>query len=505
MKSLSMVNGPGSLSHNNRTGVHLPVNVDPDRVKDNVVLVEPQTIQEAYDLLFAESARQYNEGLRSDRQYDCYYEKLFKQSPDNANSIVNAPQRGRPAGSKKKPIVQKSYYEDLMQIGKKEDTGVGTPDAEVAKNALIDWFNGSDALGIPSYQERNPNLHVFNAVIHMDEATPHMHIDYIPWYESMRGQSVQQGVNRALEACGHGSRDDPDIRNNYRLAERKVFEEICNHHGIEVKPAEPGRGYSYVPDEYREKMQATDNRIAEQQEEIKLNQGEIVSSRKEAQEAKQQLTEVNTALAGSEQQLAENTERKQRQDTRYLQNNKIIEDQVTRVKGLTDDRDELTTGNEALAATRIALERSVSDLRRQKEQEELEYQEAQKRTELATQEYQAVASDVDDMVGLQSRLKSNISKMDANIAVLSKAEENLKKPKQKTFRDGIMYCFDWLMKNYPGDKNKSVFTKMFSALMNEQDEKDRIMKEAEKISAEYDAWEQHELTRKEKDYGPSFR
>ena len=31
-----------------------------------------------------------------------------------------------------------------------------------------------------AFQERNPHLRVFNSVIHMDEATPHIHIDFVP-------------------------------------------------------------------------------------------------------------------------------------------------------------------------------------------------------------------------------------------------------------------------------------------------------------------------------------
>ena len=45
-------------------------------------------------------------------------------------------------------------------------------DAKVASEILDEYAR--------SFQERNPNLYLFHAVLHMDEATPHLHLDYIP-------------------------------------------------------------------------------------------------------------------------------------------------------------------------------------------------------------------------------------------------------------------------------------------------------------------------------------
>ena len=44
------------------------------------------------------------------------------------------------------------------------------------------------------FRNRNPNFYVFNAVLHMDEATPHLHIDYIPVGHYKRGQDTQNGI-----------------------------------------------------------------------------------------------------------------------------------------------------------------------------------------------------------------------------------------------------------------------------------------------------------------------
>ncbi|WP_330645250.1 plasmid recombination protein, partial [Clostridioides difficile] len=60
----------------------------------------------------------------------------------------------------------------MVQVGNMFDSAVGSEQGEICKQILNDYMK--------SFQERNPNLYVFNAVLHMDEQTPHLHIDYIP-------------------------------------------------------------------------------------------------------------------------------------------------------------------------------------------------------------------------------------------------------------------------------------------------------------------------------------
>jgi hypothetical protein len=78
---------------------------------------------------------------------------------------------------------RKSFYEDLVQVGTKDDCGCGTPNGDIAVKCLTEYMNG--------FYERNPNFHVFNAVLHVDEATPHLHINYIPVGHYKRGLDTQ--------------------------------------------------------------------------------------------------------------------------------------------------------------------------------------------------------------------------------------------------------------------------------------------------------------------------
>ena len=68
---------------------------------------------------------------------------------------------------------EKLFYEAIFQIGNKEDTNVKRNYGELVKQILDEFMRG--------FQERNPNLYVFSAHLHMDEETPHLHIDFIPY------------------------------------------------------------------------------------------------------------------------------------------------------------------------------------------------------------------------------------------------------------------------------------------------------------------------------------
>ena len=225
-KSISMCEGKGSLSHNNRE--FTAKNIDSSRTVDNIVFVQ-QDLGEAYDQLFGEAIEKYNaRQKRNDRRIPDYFQHLFNRSP--SASVIT--------GTNK----QKSFYEDLVQIGTKDDTGVGSPDAESAIACLREYMEG--------FQERNPNFHVFNAVMHLDEATPHLHIDYIPVGHFGNGIDTRNAMAKALEEMGHGK--DANAINRWRLSEWEVLHQICIAHGIEISEPKKSRGYSYTVQEYGE-------------------------------------------------------------------------------------------------------------------------------------------------------------------------------------------------------------------------------------------------------------
>ena len=150
-----------NLKHNNRTMNEKERTKNPhinwDKTKGNYYLVQ-KDLREIYHEQFDEALEKYNaKQKRSDRKIKNYYDHIKK--------------------SKKTALQQ----EMIIQIGDK-DTYPTEESKEVGATMLKNWFEG--------FQERNPQLIVYNAAIHMDEATPHMHLNFVP---------VATGYKRGLE------------------------------------------------------------------------------------------------------------------------------------------------------------------------------------------------------------------------------------------------------------------------------------------------------------------
>ena len=239
-KRISFGQGKGSLTHNNRE--FTAQNVDPFRTPDNITFV-CQPIAEAYDYLFKESTERYNaKQTRNDRKILDYYEHLFGVKP--CNTVRTAADK------------RKSFYEDVVQIGKREDSGYGTEDFELVADCLKEYMAG--------FQARNPNFYVFNAVLHMDEATPHLHIDY----HYKRGQDIQNGIAQALKEMGYGTGKNAIAR--WRTAEVEVLNKICREHGIEPLEPEKARGTLTVSEYKEQRIQADKLAVQNEQKQAEI-------------------------------------------------------------------------------------------------------------------------------------------------------------------------------------------------------------------------------------------
>lgn len=269
-KRISFGQGKGSLTHNNKE--FMADNVDPLRTPNNITFV-CQPIAEAYDLLFKESTERYNaRQKRNDRKIGDCYEHLFGCKPCNTVK-VNA-------------LDQKSFYEVVVQIGKREDSGIGTEDEQLVADCLKEYMEG--------FRNRNPNFYVFNAVLHMDEATPHLHIDYIPVGHYKRGQDTQNGIAQALKEMGYGEGKQAIAR--WRAAEVEVLNKICLEHGIKPLALEKARGTLEV-EEYKEQRRQADA-LAEQNAQVKAELGEKREILKAVKEKTSKLAEIDSIETG---------------------------------------------------------------------------------------------------------------------------------------------------------------------------------------------------------------
>lgn len=198
--SISFRIDEGVIEHNNR--VFIAKNVDGERVQDNITYCRTD-IREKYDELFGQALAEYNaRQTQSSRRIPDYYEHLKKSS------------KGKP------------YYEIVVQFGDMESCGQGSGKWEEAKLMLDDYMRG--------FEKRNPNLKVFNAVMHLDEATPHLHIDFIPIAHKVeRGLSVKVSMKGALKEQGFTSANR--LQNEWAAweeRERGVMVDILHTHEL---------------------------------------------------------------------------------------------------------------------------------------------------------------------------------------------------------------------------------------------------------------------------------
>ena len=200
-RTISAMVGKGSITHNNRD--FIAENVDGERTKNNITYCN-EKIQDVYHELFDEALQKYNEKqTRSDRVIADYYEKIR-------------------TGKHQIP-----FDDIIVQIGDKDTMGAETENGELAKKILDRYMH--------DFEKRNPNLRVFSAHLHMDEATPHLHIDFIPFTtNSKRGLETRVSLKKALEAQGFigGSRSDTEW-NQWVASEKEVLSQIMLEHGIE--------------------------------------------------------------------------------------------------------------------------------------------------------------------------------------------------------------------------------------------------------------------------------
>lgn len=164
-RTISAMSGDGVVAHNRRT--YFAENVDPTRTHLNIEYCYTP-IEQAYHNLFDEALAEFNaKQKRKDRCIENYYEKIC-------------------SGKQEKP-----FYEVIFQIGNREDMAAASENGELAKTVLDKFYH--------SFVERNPQLHVYSAHLHMDEATPHLHIDFIPFTSgSKRGLSTRVSLKQAL-------------------------------------------------------------------------------------------------------------------------------------------------------------------------------------------------------------------------------------------------------------------------------------------------------------------
>lgn len=210
-KTISFPKGKGHLTHNNRE--FISNNVVPERTDWNRIYIQ-ESLEQAYEKCFGQALMEYNAGQkRKDRRKENYLKEIEN------------------SGNK-----EKTFYENIVQIGKKDDTPVVGADGKLTEEAkaaieILEQY-------AKTFQERNPNLYLFNCVMHLDEATPHLHIDYIPVANGYKtGMKTRNSLTKALQQMGFAKavskKENETVA--WQQRERAYLTELCQEKGIDVE------------------------------------------------------------------------------------------------------------------------------------------------------------------------------------------------------------------------------------------------------------------------------
>lgn len=275
VKTISFPKGKGHLTHNNRD--FISKNVVPERTSWNRIYMQ-ESLEQAYDKCFGQALQDYNAAQkRKDRRKDNYLKEIEN------------------SGNK-----EKTFYENIVQIGKKEDTPVVdengnlTEEAKLAIEILEQYAK--------TFQERNPNLYLFNCVMHLDEATPHLHIDYIPVAHGYKtGMETRNSLTKALQQMGFAKavskKENETVA--WQQRERAYLTDLCREKGIDIEVLGIQRDSLTLP-EYKAAMREVEA-LEQQAEEMEIHNRELAA---QAGELVRQIDELEARDKSNHELLA---------------------------------------------------------------------------------------------------------------------------------------------------------------------------------------------------------
>ena len=200
-RTISVMVGKGSVNHNSRKFKAENVNGERTHLNNDYC---NESIKKVYHTLFDDALKRYNDKqTRADRRISNYYEK-----------IRNSKQ-------------EKPFHEIILQIGDMVTMSSESENGILAQRILDEYYQG--------FQERNPYLKVFSAHLHMDEATPHLHIDFVPFTTgSKRGLDTRVSLKQALANQGFkgGTRGDTEW-NQWVSSEKEALAVVMERHCVE--------------------------------------------------------------------------------------------------------------------------------------------------------------------------------------------------------------------------------------------------------------------------------
>lgn len=187
-----------NIAHNNRC--FLAKNIDPKKSGKNIDY-KLQSLEDAYRELFSAAIEEYNAA-----------QKIPCRRIRDYLSHISEGKR------------EEAFYEIVVQFGDYKSAF----DPRINLPELLDEY-------MKGFQARNPNLHVFNAVMHLDEVSPHLHIDFVPFYTKGRQRGLRKGVSMRAALLEQGFAPKHSGENQltrWEASERSEMEAILHRHGL---------------------------------------------------------------------------------------------------------------------------------------------------------------------------------------------------------------------------------------------------------------------------------
>jgi len=305
--------GKGSVNHNSRK-FHAK-NTDPERSYLNVEYCN-ENLKDMYHELFDEALARYNEKqTRGNRRIDDYYEKIRSSKQE------------------------KPFHEIILQIGDKDNMGAKTENGQLAAKVLDKYMQ--------DFQRRNPTLKVFSAYLHMDEATPHLHIDFVPYTTgSKRGLDTRVSLKQALSTLGFkgGTRRETEL-NQWVAYEKEQLAAVMLEHGIEWEQKGTHEKHLSVLD-FEKKERAKE--VAELEQSISDGKERLSNIQIQQRKAEQKTEQIRQEGEAIRQEVSELSE-----------TSNLLKEQAAT---LAEDKEKLLSDNEKLEKQQKKLQQEIEKM-----------------------------------------------------------------------------------------------------------------------------------------------
>ena len=312
-RTISFMTGKGSVNHNSRK-FHAK-NTDPERSYLNVEYCN-ENLKDVYHELFDEALARYNEKqTRGNRRIDDYYEKIRSSKQE------------------------KPFHEIILQIGDKDNMGAKTENGQLAAKVLDKYMQ--------DFQRRNPTLKVFSAYLHMDEATPHLHIDFVLYTTgSKRGLDTRVSLKQALSTLGFkgGTRRETEL-NQWVAYEKEQLAAVMLEHGIEWEQKGTHEKHLSVLD-FEKKERAKE--VAELEQSISDGKERLSNIQIQQRKAEQKTEQIRQEGEAIRQEVSELSE-----------TSNLLKEQAAT---LAEDKEKLLSDNEKLEKQQKKLQQEIEKM-----------------------------------------------------------------------------------------------------------------------------------------------